>query len=233
MVGFGVNKLARASFPLVMAVILMGSLSSLAQDAAADSVDADSYASTVFAAARPWLLVATRDGTQVYRSEIEGSPYFAIKAITLIKSDVESVVGAFDGKHAQKNGCSPWRKMCKTSRVLSKPTALSSYVYSVLDMPWPLSDRDIVARSQLTIDGERGVVTLDIVSDASHYPLQDHIRADANIRYVFRRLEGHLTEVIYTNHTNLNGGVPASLFNSQVVSSTAKEMSALKRFVES
>jgi hypothetical protein len=100
-------------------------------------------------------------------------------------------------------------------------------------MPWPLSDRDIVARSQLTIDGEGGVVILDIVSDASHYPLQDHIRADANIRYVFRRLEGHLTEVIYINHTNLNGGVPASLFNSQVVSSTAKEMSALKRFVES
>jgi hypothetical protein len=216
MVGFGVNKLARASFPLVMAVILTGSLSSLAQDAAPDSVDAHSHASTVFAAARPWLLVATQDETQVYRSEIEGSPYFAIKAITLIKSDVESVVGAFDGKHAQKNGCS-----------------LSSYVYSVLDMPWPLSDRDIVARSQLTIDGEGGVVILDIVSDASHYPLQDHIRADANIRYVFRRLEGHLTEVIYINHTNLNGGVPASLFNSQVVSSTAKEMSALKSFVES
>jgi hypothetical protein len=100
-------------------------------------------------------------------------------------------------------------------------------------MPWPLSDRDIVARSQLTIDGERVVVTLDIVSDASHYPLQEHIRADANIRYVFCRLEGHLTEVVYTNHTNLNGGVPTSLFNSQVVSSTAKEMSALKRFVES
>lgn len=218
--GFLLSLLCLAAMPILP-------LQALSQDTAAKSSGPDWYQGF------EWQAAASGETVEVYSSEVDGSPYVAVKAVTRINSDVKSVLRAFDSDVAEKNGCSPWRQMCKRSRILSEPSKEVSIRHLILDMPWPVSDRDMVMKSELQTDAEwrRAIIDGNTVSD--ELPEQKYVRADSRIRYEMRRLDSGETELIYINHTNLNGGVPAGLFNSKVVSSTQEEILALKQFVES
>ena len=122
--------------------------------------------------------------------------------------------------------------MCKRSRIVSEPSENVSIRHLILDMPWPVSDRDMVMKSLLQIDPEWQRAVIDGATVSDQLPEQKYVRADSRIRYEMRRLDSGETELVYMNHTNLNGGVPAGLFNSKVVSSTRDEIQALKHFVE-
>lgn len=180
-----------------------------------------------------WQAAASGDIVEVYSSEVDGSPYIAVKAVTRINSDVKSVLRAFDSDVAEMNGCSPWRQMCKRSRILSEPSEEVSIRHLILDLPWPLSDRDMVMKSHLQTEAGWQRAIIDGITVSDQLPEQKYVRADSRIRYEMRRLDSGETELTFINHTNLNGGVPAGLFNSKVVTSTQEEILALKRFVES
>lgn len=176
----------------------------------------------------PWLLEKDEDNIRVYTRTVEGSEFAAIRASAVMTTNSAAVEAALgDG-----DGCASWRNMCKSSRVLEVVSEDERLIYMVLDLPWPLSDRDVVMRSKTFInpDANKAVVTLN--SDSAAHPEQKHVRAECNGQFVITVLSETEVEVTYEMHADLGGNVSADLVRSRQLSATREEMAALRKLVE-
>lgn len=183
----------------------------------------------VAAAEEPqWQLETADEDIRIYSRPVEGSPFLAVKAVTRMTAPLKSVVHEMgDG-----NGCAKWRSMCKSSRILEEVSERERYVYVVLDLPWPLSDRDMVVHSRASVDeGAQTVsVTFETVSD--RLPPQDLVRAESSASYTIQAIEEQVVEFTYIMHTDLGGKVPVDQFNSRLLDATRKDMQQLLKLIE-
>jgi len=185
--------------------------------------------SPTFAAGAEWTLEKDEDHIQLYTREVAGSPFLAVKVIALINAPIEKVAAAFgDG-----NGCAEWRAMCKSSQVLSEVSDQESFVYLVLDLPWPVSDRDLVMHSTTQIDPESKTATVVLESASDRHPPQDFVRAEASGQYTIRAVNEKLVEFTYIMHIDLGGDLSPNMINSRLTSSTFKDIKRLLSLVES
>ena len=186
------------------------------------------FSAVTYAADDPWALEQDEGGIQIYTRAVAGSPFLEVKATALINASVEhlaSVLG--DGE-----GCSEWRAMCKSSEVLMSDSDAERYVYMVLDMPWPISDRDMVIRSIIDIDTAKKIVTVQLQSASSKYPEQDYVRAITNGQYQIKALAENRAEFTYTIHTDLGGDLSADLINPRVTAATYDDIKRLQALAE-
>jgi len=130
------------------------------------------------------------------------------------------------------DGCVEWRVMCKSSEVLSVPSDTERYVYMVLDMPWPVADRDMVMHSIANIDTAAKTVTVQLQNASSEHPEQDYVRAVSNGQYQIQALGEEQVEFTYIMHTDLGGDLSADLINPRVVESTYADMKKLQVLAE-
>jgi len=94
-----------------------------------------------------WELEKDDLGIQVYTREIGTSQVKEYKAITLIKTSLESVVHKIvDGEHLKE-----WNYKTTESRLLEKNTQNEYFVYMYNDLPWPAKNRDHVSKLKLTV----------------------------------------------------------------------------------
>lgn len=176
----------------------------------------------------PWQLEQDEGGIQVYTRPVANSPFLEVKATALIKAPithVAEIVG--DGE-----GCSAWRTMCKSSEVLGVATETERYVYLVLDMPWPVSDRDMVIHSTANIDLATKTVTVQLQSASDKHPEQDYVRAVSNGQYLIRAVSEEQAEFTYIMHTNLGGDLPANLINPRMTETTFDDVKRLQALAE-
>ncbi len=147
----------------------------------------------------------------------------------LVPAPAAAVIAAFGQAYTESNGCAQWRSQCKQSTVLESLSAESSILHLVLDLPWPLSDRDLVIKYTVSTDKKSGITRLAGQSLDNYYPLQEQIRAQTMLIYCIKPISHNQTNVVYEMQTQLNGDVPVSLFNTQVVNSTLKDMAELRK----
>jgi START domain len=175
-----------------------------------------------------WTLEKDEKQIQLYTRPVPDSPFLAVKAITVINAPMPKVAAAFgDGA-----GCSEWRAMCKSSEVLSMVSDTERYVYLVLDLPWPLSDRDMVIHSTAQIDIASKKATVKLVSASSTHPAKNHVRAESSGEYTIQAITDEQVEFTYIMHTDLGGDLPPEVINPQVASSTFTDIVALRQLAE-
>jgi hypothetical protein len=196
--------------------MLLAVTASLATVAATDATDSG------------WALQQDDGRIQVFTRPVADSPFLEVKATALINApiaDIASWMG--DG-----NGCVDWREMCKSSEVLGTPSDTERYVYMVLDMPWPVADRDMVMHSIADIDTAAKTVTVQLQNASSKHPEQDYIRAISNGQYQIQALGEEQVEFTYIMHTDLGGDLSADLINPRVVESTYADIKQLQLLAE-
>lgn len=175
-----------------------------------------------------WEQIKDKNGVQVYTRAVEGSDFLAIAASTVMQADSDKVAAALgDG-----DGCAQWRKMCKSSKVLEASSDTDRLVYMVLDLPWPLSDRDVVMRILTNIDPEAQTAVVSLNSDSAAYPQQKHVRAECNGQFVIKVLDENSVQVTYEMHADIGGDISPGMVKSRQVDSTYEEMVALRELVE-
>ena len=175
-----------------------------------------------------WEQIKDKDGVQVYTRAVEGSDFLAIAASTVMQADSDKVAAAL----GTGDGCAEWRKMCKSSKILDETSADDRLVYMVLDLPWPLSDRDVVMRILTNIDTEAQTAVVSLNSDSQAYPAQKHVRAECNGQFVIKVLDENQVEVTYEMHADIGGDISPGMVKSRQVDSTFAEMVALRELVE-
>lgn len=175
-----------------------------------------------------WALQQDDGRIQVFTRPVAGSPFLEVKATALINAPIADIASRMgDG-----NGCVDWREMCKSSEVLGTPSDTERYVYMVLDMPWPVADRDMVMHSIADIDTAAKTVTVQLQNASSKHPEQDYVRAISNGQYQIQALGEEQVEFTYIMHTDLGGDLSADLINPRVVESTYADIKQLQLLAE-
>ncbi|MDG2047301.1 MAG: START domain-containing protein [Halioglobus sp.] len=180
----------------------------------------------------PWQLQKESDEIFVYARSVEGSSYNAVKATMLIEASPErlsKLIG--DG-----DGCPEWRAMCEFSEVIENASAHERYVYTVLDLPWPASDRDMVLHTKAEIDTGTKTATVYLQSDSMRYSSYEdssgYVRAQTIGRMVIHAVSDQQIEFTYVMHTELGGSLPASRVNAGLTDGAIEDLSRLKRLAE-
>lgn len=176
----------------------------------------------------PWQLETEDQDIRIYSRPVAGSPFLAVKAVTRITAPLQSVIDEMgDGE-----GCAKWRSMCKSSRILEQVSERERYVYVVLDLPWPLSDRDMVVHSRASVDEAAQTVSVTFETVSDRLPPQDLVRAESSASYTIKAIEQQVVEFTYIMHTDLGGKVPVDQFNSRMLDSTRKDMQRLLKLLK-
>ena len=173
-------------------------------------------------------VTTTADGVTLSTREVAGSPYLAVKASMLINASNEAVAQAFgDG-----DGCAQWRLRCKSSEVLNVASEQERTVHLVLDMPWPVSDRDLVMHTLQTVDAETNSLKVELTPAAESPPTKKYIRASGTGYYFMRPVSHDQIEFTYEIHTDLGGDLSPKMINGRIAESTLEDMQALKKLAE-
>ena len=184
--------------------------------------------SLAWATDSPWALEQDEGSIQIYTRPVAGSPFLEVKATALIHAPIAHVAAVMgDGE-----GCSEWRAMCKSSEVLGTATDTERTIYMVLDMPWPVSDRDMVIHSVIDIDRANKTVSVQLEPASSEYPEKDYVRATTAGQYQIKALGEELSELTYIMHADLGGNLSADIINPRVTSSTYEDIKRLQVLAE-
>ena len=122
-----------------------------------------------------------------------------------------------------------WFPNTPESKLLDRAGSVS-HQYSVLDAPWPVSDRDNVLRSEIARDVSTGVVEITVTANPDHYPEQSgRVRVRrANGLWRFEPLGETRTRVTFQMHLEPGGGVPQWLINARVVETPFEALTNLR-----
>jgi hypothetical protein len=173
-----------------------------------------SSAPAAHAGESPWSLVRERNGIVVHTRPVEGSGIREFKGSGLVAASAERIRALLRDADRFKD----WFPNTSESRLLAREGNVS-YQYSVLDAPWPVSDRDNVFRSVTAIDPTNGEVAIRVSAAPDYHPEQQgrvRVRRALGL-WLLEPVGPDETRVTFTMHLEPGGGVPQWLINAQVV----------------
>lgn len=157
-------------------------------------------------------LAIDRQGIKVWTYQTANNPAFNYKATTTVHSSPSTVAALIlDPDAAPK-----WAPYVHKIDVISPPDANGLSVFRMeLDLPFPLQDRDVVIKAQLTqaADGSMSLNS-EAVSDA-RAPKRDGIVRVTNYKgnWSLRALGNGQVEVTTSGYADLGGAIPLAFAN--------------------
>jgi len=176
-----------------------------------------------------WKEKKNKDGIKIYTANMKNSKYDAVYGTMIVNSGVNNLVALVRDTEA----CQQWADLCKESRVEKKISEVEYYVYTYNDIPFPVTDRDVVAKVNWSQDPN----SLDVIMLTE--PVMGIVEKtgavrikEADSRWYFLPQEDGTTKVETFAHINPNGPTPAWLTNMLLVSSPFKTMKGMRDIVE-
>jgi ribosome-associated toxin RatA of RatAB toxin-antitoxin module len=180
-------------------------------------------ASAAGATEAAWSLARERDGITVHTRPVAGSGIREFRGSALIPAPIESIRSLLRDADRFKD----WFPNTSESRLLEREGNVS-YQYSVLDTPWPVSDRDNVFRAETTIDDATGAVSIRISAAPDRHPEQPGRVRGARGEWRLEPASTSQTRVIFTMHLEPGGGVPEWMVDTQVVETPFDALSNMR-----
>jgi hypothetical protein len=178
--------------------------------------------------AASWTLEKQAEGIDVYTRPVPGSYIKEFKGEGVVDVDAKKIVALLRDANQFKK----WFPNTSESKLI-KRDGDTSYQYSVMDTPWPISDRDNVFRSVTKIDPKTGQVDITVSAAPTAYPIQDgrHRVTKANGSWLLTPEGPDKTLVVFTMHLEPGGGLPDWLVNSRVVETPFEALVNLRRIL--
>ncbi len=174
------------------------------------------FGSTAIAAVAlgDWNLEKDKEGVKVYTRKSATSSLKDSKATVTIKTNVDAVLDLLrDFDNYPK-----WMYKCSEGRLLKGVSDREFYVYSVIDSPWPVSDRDLATHVTATQEAD-GTTILKMDGVASYTDkVKDRVRVPEFDGFwkVAPNGDGTVT-VTYQFHSDPGGSIPDWMANSTSV----------------
>jgi len=175
-----------------------------------------------------WKLEKDEKGIQVYTRKVEGEPLKAFRAVAVLPVSAERVLTEI----TDVNKGSEWMDKCAESRLISRSGPDSYLAYTLIDIPWPLEDRDLVTEVKVSREEDRIVCYMKNAPNA--IPEKDKIIRMPKYegKWVLIPMDNGSTKVISEGLSSPGGSIPDWLANSGVVDTPYRTMANLIDRVE-
>ena len=180
-----------------------------------------------------WELRRRLDDMATYTRNRAGSSIKEVKLVMTVEASIDDINAVLNDADRQPE----WVYRCVEGRDLGGDALAGGWhYYSRIDLPWPMDDRDLIARVEARpAEGNNGVYVSESVAAPERIePVEECVRiTDFDVRTEYRPLDGgRRTEVTYVLHSEPGGKVPAWLVNMFVDKGPVETMTRLKSLVE-
>ena len=173
-----------------------------------------------------WTLAKSKDGVEIYTREVPGSVFKEFRATVQIPAPLARVVEWYQDPSTYPE----WIDRCaEARRVETADGGPANYVR--FDFPFPASDRDVVLRGQPSVQTPTKVV-FEVTNIDGAVPETPGVVRIPMIRgrWEFRSHGDDATDVIYSQHADAGGRLPAFIVNRTSVDSPYGTLSGLARY---
>lgn len=157
-------------------------------------------------AGNEWELIVKEDGIAVYARKVTGHSELEFKGVGLVEQPIEVIGSVLSDIPSYPK----WFFKCiESKRIASKNTSgLNLFLYIAIDTPWPFSDRDVVFKTEVTMDHALGKVDIHSTALKEQFvPLRSgYVRIiDSEHRWILERVSSAQTRITFINRTNAAG----------------------------
>jgi len=103
----------------------------------------------------PWKRVDVRDGIVISTRAVPGQNLPQFRGVGIVNGTLFDLLGIVNDI---KRHCE-WRANCHSARLVRKVNDFERIIYTRIDAPWPVSDRDVILRGKAMINLEKRIVT--------------------------------------------------------------------------
>jgi hypothetical protein len=177
-----------------------------------------------------WTLQDQQAGIYIYTRTFPDSRFKAIR----VKCTVHATLSRLTGVILDVNNGTQWVYGTKSSILLKQVSPSELYYYSVVNLPWPLTDRDFVAHLTAVQDPKTRVVTIDGPTLANYIPAKKGlVRVPSGEgKWILTPQPGGRVAIDYTLRTDPGGSLPPWLVNLFVTAGPKETFNNLKAQLE-
>ena len=176
-----------------------------------------------------WTLKRDREGIKVYTRSIEGSAHKAVRAEMIVQASINALVGLT----MDTSACPKWAALCKRAEIVRRESETEFYVYTFNDLPWPVKDRDVVAKVTWSADPV-GSVSMTAKLVTGLVPEKNKVvrLSDGITRWAFSPTQNGETRVVSYVHLDPGGSIPAWLTNTLLIDSPHQTLQGMRILVQ-
>lgn len=183
---------------------------------------------TQSAIAAEWELQREENGITIYTRPVPNSGIREFKGIAEVDHNARMILALLRDSDRFKT----WFPNTPESKLVERNGNVSVQ-YSVMDAPWPVSDRDNVLRSVTSHDDETGQIQIQVAAAPDAYPERpDRVRVKkATGNWILEPLSDYKTRVTFQMHLEPGGGIPEWLTNARVVDSPFEALTNMREIL--
>jgi hypothetical protein len=176
-----------------------------------------------------WQLKRDKQDVKIYTRAVKGSAYKEVMGATFINTRLSSLVALIQDTKA----CPEWADLCKRSTIHESISATEHYIYTLNDLPWPVTSRDVLSH----VTWQQNPVNLQVImhSQATSGLLEENkgiVRlTEAKASWTFTPLANGVIEITTVAHINPAGPLPGWMTNLFLIDSPFKTLVNLKHAV--
>lgn len=168
------------------------------------------------------------EGIQVFTHDVPGSEYQGFRGTVNVKVSPEVVRDEI----LNTAGVCSWYYNCATIGQIAAMPNGSKVVHMVIDMPWPVDDRDVVFRSDL-LSEEQGYRIVNTRLSDNYLPQQPGLVRISALKSEWRlQKTDEGTRITLSTEAEPGGSIPSWLANSMVVDMPKNTLKNLRKQLE-
>ncbi len=179
----------------------------------------------------PWKLKINRNGIQIFNRTVEGSPIKEFMGKCVIDSSMYTIGLIM----MDFPGYMEWVASCKELKKLSCKDDLNCTLYYVMDLPWPVSNRDVILKASATLQSADGTIIANCTSivDESIPVPKGYVRLKSMyIKWILKQLPDGKTDVTFLSWADPSGQIPPFIANMSTADMPYKTLVNLSKIVQ-
>jgi hypothetical protein len=162
--------------------------------------------------AAEWKKIDDRDGVVIYSKKESNSKLMAFKGNTIVNMNLGKLLAVLRDVQTANE----WDKNLRLKRTIEDISDIQAHTYSIVRMPWPFKDRDLVLDNKLYFDDKtKELVVIGNSIDRPDYPtFKKYIRARINYAEVrFTPINENQVRISLQAHVDPMGSIPTWIVN--------------------
>jgi hypothetical protein len=165
---------------------------------------------------RIWKFAYEKEGIGVYNRESIGTDLKEFKGEVIVTSTLSSIISVIGDIDNFAN----WAYQTRKAELL-KTEGTTQYVHVITKAQWPVLDRDIVYKCQISQNPQNKVVTISMDGISNYIPVQKEMvrMPSANGLFVLTPLANNQVKITFQLSANPGGQIPLWMANLVAVDS--------------